>query len=122
MKVSEVISEVMEIKPSQFDAGMLIRWLSTLEGRIFEEVFKTHFDPPVDEFNGYDENSTDDDLLVKEPYTDVYKYYLYAQIDFANQETDRYQNSSVMFNNAYREFASYWHSHHRPARNVLEIW
>lgn len=54
----------------------------------------------------------DTELLVPDPYTDLYKYYLFSMIDFTNEEMDRYTNSMLMFNTSWQEFVNYWYRTH----------
>ena len=54
----------------------------------------------------------DTELLAPDPYTDLYKYYLFSMIDFTNEEMDRYTNSMLMFNNSWQEFVNYWYRTH----------
>ena len=55
----------------------------------------------------YDIKEPDAVLLVPEPYSMLYLYYLTAQIDFLNGELARYNNSMVMYNTALSTYADY---------------
>lgn len=122
MKLEEMITDVMNKKPSQFDWGDFVRWTSNLEKKIHTEIFLTHEDPPKETFDRYYEDSNEEELLLPEEYSDIYKYYLYSMIDFENQESDRYAASSTMFNQAYTEFAQFWNRTHKPCNKRLQIW
>lgn len=129
MTINELLSEVDELKPNQYGDEQKIRWINKVEKTIIEEIIKMR-EPdkkPEEteeseesagneetEFTGYTEaTNMDTELVVKEPYTDLYKYYLFSMIDMHNEEYDRYQNSSQMFNAAYQDFANYWYRTHR---------
>lgn len=117
MTINELISEVDELKPNQYGDKQKIKWINKLEGTIVTEIIKTH-EPDEKlgdvEFTEYTEmTNMDTELVVKEPYTDLYKFYLFSMIDMHNEEYDRYQNSSQMFNASYQEFANYWNRTHR---------
>lgn len=120
MTVNEVLAEVNEVKPSQYDASILIRWLNQIELQIVEEIVNTHEGDEVS-FSQYTENNTADELIAPDAYADLYKYYLYAMIDFANGETDRYTNSMIMFNNAYQKFADYYNRTHMSKGRPMKI-
>ena len=65
-------------------------------------------------FNGYDDDTDrDTELLVPDTYADLYVQYLMSQVDYYNAEFDRYQNTSMMFNTSYQNFANYWMREHR---------
>lgn len=54
-------------------------------------------------------------LLAPEPYSQLYVYYLCAQIDMQNQEFDLYQNNAALYNKAYSDYASYYNRKIMPA-------
>lgn len=117
MTINELISEVDELKPNQYGDDQKIKWINKLEGTIVKEIIKTH-EPDEElgdvEFTEYTETTNmDTELVVKAPYTDLYKFYLFSMIDMHNEEYDRYQNSAQMFNASYQEFANYWNRTHR---------
>lgn len=71
---------------------------------------------PVYEFKGYNEETNmDTELIAKEPYTDLYKFYLISMINLYNEEYDRYQNAAMLFNNAYQDYANYYNRTHKSA-------
>lgn len=121
MTIDEVLAEIEEVKPHQYDNSLLIRWLGQLEGKIVTEIINTHEGEPVT-FNGFTESDAAEELIVPNEYADLYKYYLYAMIDFANGETDRYTNSMIMFNSAYQEYANYYNRTHMPISRPFKIW
>lgn len=75
--------------------------------------------PQLPDFPGYG-NETDrgTELLVREPYTDVYLHWLLSRIDLINQEMDLYANDAAMFNSALITFQSYWTRTYMPLQNV----
>lgn len=123
MTIEEVLAEIEEIKPNAYDNNMLITWLSELDGRIFEDVVKTHhreIDDTMPYFEPY--TNTSQELLVKFPHTDIYRNYLSAMIDYSNGETDRYQNSMLVFNSAYTSFVNDYNRTHRPIGQPLRFF
>ena len=119
MKLGELFAEVDELKPSQFDDSVKVKWLNEVEGRIIKEVIAAREEDASMEgyaFNGYtNETPIDTELVVKEPYAALYRYYLFSMIDLGNEEYDRYQNSAALFNQAYADFANYWYRTHKTA-------
>lgn len=57
----------------------------------------------------------DVELLLPEAFQHLYWYYLFAMIDNANQEYDRYENSHAAFNRKYTAFKK-WYTTHYPNR------
>lgn len=115
MKVSEAISLVDKLKVNQYSETMKIGWLSKLDGQIFKEIFLTHEGNTIETFDGYDETSQEQELLVPYPYDeDVYNYFLQAQIDKENGETARYNQSITLYNNAFLAFQNWYNRTHMP--------
>lgn len=114
MTIQDVIAETDNLKPNQYDTGSKLRWLSDIEGKIYDDILSVRMGSPVSSCPKYDlESDFDTDLLAPDTYAQVYVYYLMAMIDYYNAELERYNNSMVMFNMAWDEFARYWYSTHR---------
>ncbi len=106
MKVNEIIELVDLKEPNSYTAAEKIRWLSDLDGRIFNEVILTHEHEEV-EFTPYVDGT--EDLLIGAPYgEDIYVHYLIARIAAGNAETARYNQQIAMYNAAYSQW---WNKH-----------
>lgn len=115
MTIIEAINGVDNVKPNRYDQPQKIKWLSTLDGIIKNEIIDTHEDGEEVKFNGYtDETNLLTKLLVPAPYDDIYIRYLEMQIDYANGEYGKYNNSKVMYNTLYSAFAKYYNREHMP--------
>ena len=55
-------------------------------------------------------------LLIPYPYDDVYLKWLEAQIDYANGEIARYNNSITLYNSAMTAFMNYYNRTHLPLK------
>lgn len=121
MKIREVLEEIRQLKPSQIAEEMMIRWLSDLDMRIFEEVIVQRV-PDADTpetFEPYTAESAETELLVKEPDArEVYRWWLEMQIDLANQEYDKYENSASLFNTALSTWRRKYARTHRQLENI----
>ncbi len=113
MRIKKVIAQLRELKPNQYTDGMLLNWLSELDGQIYEDVLKNTEDAPSPPCLPYTvERDMDRQLLVKGPHHGLYIHYLSAQIDYYNGEYERYNNGMVMYNVAYQAFADAWTREH----------
>ena len=113
MKIKDAISELRSLKPNQYSDSTLLRWLSNLDGQIYEDVLKNTEDAPSLPSLPYQiERDLNTELLAAFPHDDVYILYLSAQIDFHNGEIDRYNNGMVMFSVAYQAFVDAWTRNH----------
>lgn len=115
MKVREAIELADTMRPNQFDESVKIKWLSKLDGMLFEEIFKTHEGCPAESFAPYTELDGEKELLVPPPYDqDVYNYFLQAQMDAENGEMNKYNQSITLYNNATKLFVDWYNRTHMP--------
>lgn len=115
MTISEALNRANAVKPNTYVDVDKIRWLSTLDGFIKSEIIDTHEGGEDVVFNGYDENTDlSTELLVPAPHDHIYVHWLEAQIDYANDEYDRYENTMDMYNTAYTNFKNYYNRTHMP--------
>jgi len=115
MKIIEAIHAVDSLKPNSYSESDKVRWLSTLDGLVKANIIDTHEGAEEVVFNGYnDETPTDTELLVPAPYDNIYVLWLQSQIDYANEESAKFNNSSSAYNHAYSEFQKYYNRTHKP--------
>ena len=123
MTIREAIDKIDALKPNSYSSADKIAWLSNLDGIIKEEIIDTHEGGEAVVFNGYDSTTdTGTVLLVPAPYDDLYIKWLEAQIDYANAEYGKYNNSSNAYNNAYSTYERYYNRHHMPLAHKLKFF
>lgn len=107
MKIEKLLRLVQSLKENPFDIEVLLMWVNEVEGMVLTDVLllsPSSLKPYELENNG---NAPDAELTAPYPYDKLYLQYLMAQIDFANGEYSKYQNSMQMFNTYYTEFVHY---------------
>lgn len=117
-KIRDVIRTVGELKPHSFTKEQLVRWLSLVEGKLAADVFlmstgdlqALRYQYPKD---------METELLVNHPHDDIYEYWLMAQIDMANGEYDKYQNSMMMYNACLDSFTAWFAQTYDPAQGYI---
>ena len=115
MTIIEAITHVDTVKPNSYGQTEKIKWLSDIDGIIKSEIIDAHEGGENISFAGYtDETDLTTELLVPYPYDNIYIRYLELQIDYANNEYGKYNNSMVMYNAAYSAFQQYYNRNHRP--------
>ena len=115
MTLLEAINRIDVLKPNGYSQAEKIQWLSNLDGIVKREIIDTHEGGEGVTFNGYtEETSLTTELLVPAPYDDVYLRYLEMQIDYANGEYGKYNNSMAMYDTAYSTFQRYYNRTHMP--------
>ena len=115
MTLIEAINGIDAVKPNTYDIGEKIRWLSELDGRIKAEIIDTHEGGDGVFFNGYNEDTPYDTvLLCAAPFDEIYLLWLEAKIDYSNKEYSKYNNSRSMYNNSYSDYRNYYNRTHLP--------
>lgn len=120
MTIIEAINKIDSLKPNNCSQDMKVGWLSRLDGIIKEKVIDTHEGADAVVFTGYDGSDTSTELLVPAPYDELYVKWLEAQIDYANGEYGKYNNSMTMYNSIYNEFENYYNRHNMPKGTKLK--
>lgn len=102
MKAIEAICRVDILEPNQYSVDQKLRWLSLLDGQIFEELiclYEPQRQKPGEYFSGEEE------LLVPVPYAEgIYCRYLQAMIAAENFESARYNQQIVLYNGAFQQY------------------
>jgi hypothetical protein len=117
MTVMGAINHINTVKPNGYGQNEKIKWLSTLDGMIKNDVIDTHEGGENISFSGYSENSLMKELLAPHPYDNIYILWLEARMDYANGEYGRYNNSITAFNAAYADFQKWYNRTHMPLQN-----
>ena len=115
MNIIEAIANIDSYKPNNYTQPDKVAWLSRLDAMVKKEIIDTHEGGEDIVFEGYtDDTPVETELLIPAPYDEVYLRWLEAQIDYANGEYGRYNNSMVMYNTAFTAFANYYNRNHMP--------
>lgn len=108
MTIIEAIHTIDSLKHNTYSKNDKIRWLSKLDSMAKRLVIDTHEGGSGVFFTGYNaDTDLNTSMLIPEPFDDAYLRWLEAQIDYANGEYKKYNNSIVMFNDiwdAYKNF------------------
>ncbi|MBQ6928067.1 MAG: hypothetical protein IJQ36_07140 [Oscillospiraceae bacterium] len=112
MTAMEIIERLDLLEPNDYAPEQKLRWLSTLDGKIYREIIRTHEGGgawPGPYLHG------DEELIVPLPYgEDIYYHYLQAMIAAENSETQRYNKRMTMFNAAYQGWTNWYNASHMP--------
>ena len=105
MKLVEAVERVKAEKPNAYSDDTLAKWVSQIEKTAQVEIMGVD---PADAVEYSWKTDGDEDLLVPEPYDDLYVYYLKAMIDYNNKEFTSYNYNTQMFNSTYSSFAGWY--------------
>ncbi len=115
MTIMDALYRIDEVKPNSYSQTEKIKWLSSLDGVIKSNIIDTHEGGEGIKYEGYGEDvDISTVLLVPAPYDDIYLRWLEAQIDYANGEYGKYNNSIVAYNDAYSLFERAYNRTHMP--------
>lgn len=113
MYADDMIAMIDRLKPNGVDYEDKLRWLHDCEMRVYREMVLTHENPDgITVERGCDGWGTE--LILPSPHTDVYRFYVEAQIDLANMELNKYENSKTLFNSAWYNAANWYNATHMP--------
>ena len=115
MKAMDVIDRVDMMEPNAFGPEQKLRWLSTLDGKVFIDIILTHEGGKMGALPDY--QTGQEELLIPRPYgEDIYHHYLMAMMDAENHETQRYNRRMTLFNTAFQEFTNWYNREHLPKK------
>lgn len=123
MNVSGLIEQYNTERPNNIEDQLKVEWLKRIEQTIVDIVIKNHQGAPDDEI--LDEHLRDFDLftelLVEEPYDDVYFYYLDQRIALNNNDTKRYNVASQLYNNAMLTYQQKYNREHLTLKHKKHL-
>lgn len=118
MTIREVIAMADDVKPNSFETATKLAWLNKLEGTLAAEVFLMA--PEEVAQLQYTTSDMDVELLVGAPYDDLYELWLEAQIDRANGEYNKYQNTMQSYNARRADFVTWFCQTWDPAQGYMK--
>jgi hypothetical protein len=124
MTLQQAMDQADNLKPNMMDRDMKIMFLQEIEQKIYTEILLKHEHEETQEVMPAYDSDTDAGtvLLVPDPYSVVYVYWLLSKIDFQNLEMDKYNNDRAMFENAYGEMQDWWNRTYMPIQKHRQIW
>lgn len=91
----EIIARVDTLKINVYDSQTKVQYIDSLEGLIAIQLLHKPHVPSTAELK---------EIIVPEPYAEMYVYYLFAMIDQLNMEYDSYNNNMALFNNEWERY------------------
>ncbi|MBE6685776.1 MAG: hypothetical protein E7591_00915 [Ruminococcaceae bacterium] len=120
MKANDIIKDVdLQRAGHELSSGTLCSYIAELEERIYTELVCTHKNPDNIEYTAISEDTT---LIAPARYKDMYVFYVLAKIDYIRQDTSRYTNNMIMYNELYSDFANWWNRTYLPNQKYKMEW
>ena len=112
MTPNKVIERIDDVKPNPYSEETKLGWMSELDGMVKRLVIQES-ESDIKPYR-YPEDM-DSELLIKYPFDSLYMAYVEARIDFYNHEYGNYNNSAMVFENAFTEYKKAYIREH-PAK------
>ncbi len=100
----DVMSEFGMYSPNTLDESLKYKWLSTAERHAREILNSYERETPYEARNFSPETDADEVLAVPEGYTDLYRYYMLAQVNLLYGDTAKYNVFAQLYENALNDF------------------
>lgn len=110
MTIRECIDRCDRLRPNVIEEEIKISWLSQHDENL-HKTFLEKFQQTPARFSAYGDD-TSKQLLVGDGFSDMYLYWLIAQIDFYLSEIERYNNDMLMYNQTLDSFQREFMSTH----------
>ena len=116
MNISKVIDNVKQIK-SGYDISdeQIIADINRVEMNIILNIVSGRAGDTeiISNYGNYDiTTDRSKELLVQVPYDTIYQEFCCSQIDLQYEDSERYQNDSIVYNNTLAQFRNYWYRTH----------
>ena len=124
MNINEALALADQMKPNMMTRQVKIGFLQELDQKIYNEILLTHAHTEEQEvMPEYDTDTSEGtELLVPDPYSSVYPFWIMSRIDLLNQEMDKFNNDRALFENAYNEMHDWWNRTYMPVQRHRQIW
>ena len=99
LTAGQLLGRVDALLPNQYGRTEKMQWLAEAEGFVLREV--------LGQAGALPEVTEDYVLTAEAPYDQLYRYYVEAQIHYANGEMTRYNNAAALWNNAFLTYKDY---------------
>lgn len=124
MTIDTAIKKTDDLMPNSVEQRDKVSWLSMLDGMVYRDIWTRHAGLCEREFDRYTPDTpVDTELLIPEPYDEIYRWFLEMHICDVNGEVQKYNNASAKYNTALLAYMDYVNRTHMPVpRTELKLW
>ena len=123
MKVNEAIAQIDNLRPNAVSEKIKRDWLTRVDRYVFEEIISAREDAKAQTFEPYGDGDGERDLLVGEPYAELYIFYLEGMIYYATRELDKMSSSMALYNETIQNYkAKYFAEHRQKGLPATRYW
>ena len=123
MTLQEALDICDEMKPNMMKRDLKIKYITEIEQLIWAEILMRHEHTPEQETKPEYNEETDPGtvLIVPDPYSMVYIYWLMCKVDIQNQEDARWNIDRTHFDNEYDTMSDWWTRTFMPLQRTREF-
>ena len=116
MNIQQALDKVDAMLPNMMSRALKIAFLSEIEQLIHQEIVMKHEHTEEQEQMPVYTEQTDPgtELLIPDPYSNLYYYYVMAKIDEQNLEFDKFNAHWELFANKYETMADWYTRNNMP--------
>ena len=126
MTVASIIDQYNIERPNSVEDSLKVEWLRKCEANLIDSVILLRKieegDRTKEEWQEYlDTYDLDTEMILKEPYDDLYLYYLDQRISLNNNDKVRYNVAARLYDNAYLSYQQKYNREHLPIQHDKKI-
>ena len=120
MNIQQALDMADRMMPNMMERSMKIAFLTEVEQLIHREVIMKHEHTPEQETMPAYTEDTDPgtELLIPDPYSKLYYYYIMKSIDEQNLEWDKFNAHNAIYENKYGEMRDWYTREHMPLQEM----
>jgi hypothetical protein len=123
MTIERAIKEADALCQNKYDNESKYSWLSRLDMMVADEIIRKSEKGKDFKFAGYGKGTPGNtELIVPEPYAEMYIHYIHSKIYLFNQDYERYNTATAAFYSAYQDFAEYYIRENEPPRMGIKVY
>ena len=123
MTIREAIVRTDGLKHNTYTDGEKVKWLAVLDGMVKRLIIDTHEGGGNVFYTSYDaQTSPELELLVPPPFDEIYLRWLEAQIDYANGEYHKYNNSIAMYQALWDAYRNHYNRRAMPMATAIRYY
>ena len=123
MTIQEVLDQLDEMKPNMMSRKLKVKYLTEIEQLIYDEIVLKHeqAEEPAEKPVYTEDSDPGTVLIIPDPYSSVYLYWLMTKVDIQNQEDARYNIDRQHFEGAYDTMSDWYTREHMPKQMTREF-
>ena len=123
MTIQDAIATADEMKANMVSPRLKYKYLTEIEQLVHGEIVMKHEHTAAQETKPVYTEETDKltELIIPDPYSMLYVYWLLTKIDMQNQEDGRYNVDRAHFENAWDTMSDWYTRSHMPIQRTREF-